>query len=363
MKKTLKILLLLLLAAALVIGAVRLVKLRKAREARTPVAKEYAVVVDTVRAEASRVRLTLPAIALTRNDLDAVLASKVSARVLSVVPSGSRVKKGELLVRLDDTALRASLESVRDAIASAKNQLEAAQLNLKHLETVHRHSAELLKIQGLSKEQFDAETVKLANARAQIEGIKAQIAKLRAEEATLSDQLSYTRIVAPTDGTVSEAMVSPGDLAMPGKALLKLSAKEGSWLLLRLPRPAKKILYRGREVALEPLHSTFNGLLEFRADVAGGLPAGNRVECDVLTFEGEAVKLPYDVLLNREGKNWVLLYEKGKIRPLPAPLLATGQEGIALDPSLSGKELIEAKPDILLRLLGGYPFVLSHRER
>ncbi len=38
------------------------------------------------------------------------------------------------------------------------------------------------------------------------------------------------------------------------------------------------------------------------------------------------------------------------------------EQGIALDPSLAGKEIVEAKPDILLRLLGGYPVVKAPRE-
>jgi len=362
MKKAIKIIIFLLIVAALVAGAIRLVKVRKAQEAKTPVAKEYAVVIDTKVAKASQVTLSVPSMALTKNDNDAVLASRIAARVLEVPRSGTAVKRGEVLVRLDDTAIKASLASVRHAIESAKAQLSAAEVNLKNLESIHEHSAELLKVQGVSQEQYQTEAVKIDSAKAQIAGIQAQIAKLEGEKATLENQLSYTRILAPTDGVVSATLVSVGDLATPGKALVKIAASQGTWLLVRLPGGAKKILFRGKEYLLKPLHSTFNGLNEFRADIDRYIPAGNRVECQVVTYQGQAVLLPYDTLLNREGKNWLFLYEKGKVRPVEAPILGMGEQGIALDSSLAGREIVEAKPDILLRLLGGYPVVKAPRE-
>ncbi|WP_457603112.1 efflux RND transporter periplasmic adaptor subunit [Nitratifractor sp.] len=362
MKKLLKLLIFLIVVAALAVGAIRLVKKRKAQEAQTPPAKEYAVVVGTCKANASKVTLSVPSIALTKNDNDAVLASKISARVLEVPPSGSKVKKGQLLVRLDDTAIKASLESVRHALKSARAQLEAARLNLKNLIAIHEHSRELLKVQGISPEQFQTEAVKIDNAKAQVASIQAQIAKLEGEQATLENQLSYTHITSPVDGVVSAALVSVGDLATPGKPLVKIAASQGTWLLVRLPGGAKKIRFQGKEYPLQPLHSTFNGLNEYRADIDRYIPAGNRVETQVLTFQGEAVLLPYDTLLNREGKNWLFLYEQGKTRAVPAPILATGEEGIALDRELAGKEIVEAKPDILLRLLSGYPVVKAPRE-
>ncbi len=362
MKKALKILIFLIILAALIAGAVHLVKKRRAQEAKIPPAKAYAVVIDTIKPQAKRVTLSVPSISLSRNDNDAVLASKLAARVLAVPKSGVKVKKGDVIVRLDDTDIKAQLTSITHAIESAKAQLDAAVIKLKNLETIHRHSADLLKVHGISKEHFNAEQVKIDAAKAQVAAIKAQIAKLEAQKATLKNQLSYTRITAPVNGVVSAALVSVGDLATPGKPLVKIAASKGTWLLVRLPGGAKKILFQGKEYPLKPLHSTFNGLNEYRADIDRYIPAGNRVECQVITYQGKAILLPFDTLLNREGKNWLFLYENGKVRPIKAPILATGEQGIALDPKIGDKEIVEAKPDILLRLLGGYPVVKAPRE-
>ncbi len=363
MKPLLKILLFLLVAALLVLGGVRLVKARKAQEAAIPPAKEYAVFIETLRAKKEKITLTLPYIALSRNDNDAAIASKISARVLSIRKAGERVKKGEVIVRLDDRALRSELEALDHAIASARDELSAAQSALENLKRVHRRTAGLLKLQGASEEQYQNEAVKIAESRARIAGIRAKISKLRADRVTLEDTLSYTLIHAPIDATVSESLASAGDLAMPGKPLLKLAARQGSWLLVRLPESAPALIYRGRTLPLRPLHSTFNGLNEFRADIDTPLPAGNRVPVRVVRYRGPGVLLPTDSLLDANGKTLLFLVDGNRSTPRPVRILASGEEGVRVPDSLAGATVAVAKPDILLRLLTGYPFIATPRER
>lgn len=363
MKTPLKTLLLLLIAVLLVLGGFRLVKARKAKEAATTPAKEYAVFIHAMTAQKSDVTLTLPYIALSRNDNDAAIASKISARVLEIRKSGERVKKGDVLVRLDDRALRSELAALDHAIESARDELKAAQATLENLRTIHRRTAGLLKLQGASEEQYQNEAVKITDTQARIAGIRAKIAKLQADRVTMEDTLSYTRIHAPIDGIVSESLASVGDLAMPGKPLLKLSASRGSWLLVRLPDRAPAIEYGGKRIPLHPLHSTFNGLNEFRADLDENLPAGNRVPVSVIRYQGPGVLLPMDTLLNLQGKTVVFVIEGNRALPRPVTILASGEEGVLVPDTLAGRRLALAKPDILLRLLSGYPFLTLDGER
>ncbi|WP_456431782.1 efflux RND transporter periplasmic adaptor subunit [Nitratifractor sp.] len=357
-KKLLKILIFLIIVALLVIGAVRLVKARKAQEAKIPPAKEYAVSVDAFQAKKGKVKLTLPYIALAQNDDDTLIASKIPARVLMIKKSGETVKKGEVIVRLDDSSLKAKLAAIENSIEGAKEELIATEAALKNLEAIHRRTATLLKVNGASQEQYQNEEVKIATTRAKLASVKAKILKLQADKANIEDSLSYTTIKAPIDGIVSKSFVSPGDLAMPGKPLIKLAATKGTYLLVRLPGRAKSIEFGGREYPLKPLHSTFNGLDEFRADIDRYIPAGSREEVAVVTYEGEGVLLPMDTLLNRDGKSYLFLFDvNDTVRPVPVSIRASGQEGVVVDDRFAGKEIVEAKPDILLRLMGGYPVV------
>ncbi len=358
MKAVIKFFIFLIIVALLVLGAVRLVKLRKAQESKIPPAKEYAISVKTLQAKKRHVKLTLPYIALAQNDNDAIIASKVSARILEIKKSGQEVKKGEVIIRLDDSSLKAKLKAIEHSITGAKEELNATQASLENIERIHNRTQELLKVKGASQEQYQNEAVKISATKAKIAEIQAQIIKLKSDKTSIEDSLSYTTIKAPIDGIISKSIASVGDLAMPGKPLIKLSATKGTYLLVRLPNSAKSIDFKGRNYPLIPLHSTFNGLNEFRANINHYIPSGNKEEVSVVVYNGEGVLLPNDTLLNRDGKSYLFLFERGeKFKMIPVDIHASGQEGVVVNGSFDGKEIIEAKPDILLRLLSGYPIV------
>ena len=78
----------------------------------------------------------------------------------------------------------------------------------------------------------------------------------------------------------------------------------------------------------------------------------------MVVYKGEGVLLPMDTLLNRDGKSYLFLFSgKNKVTPAPVTLKASGQEGVLVGDRFAGKEIVKAKPDILLRLMGGYPVI------
>jgi RND family efflux transporter MFP subunit len=348
MKKTIKVVTFILIVIALVVAAKIFIGKRKVQEAKTPQAKEYAVIIDTMSVAKKVVKLTLPAIALSKSDNVAVVASKVSGRVLYSKKSGDIVQKGDILVKIDDTSLKASLESIKRTISSVKAALA-------NLELVHKRTAKLLKVGGATKEQYDAESVK-------IDGQKAQITSLHSKAATVEDNLSYSIIKADADAIISQSMVTVGDLAMPGKPLMKLSQKAKSYLLVRVPNTIKAVEYDSKEYKASSLDSTFNGLNEYRVNVDKHISAGQRVDVDIVTFKGKGIVLPVDATVNRDGKNYVMVINGNKTLPKEVKIIASGQEGIVVSGLKSGEKIAVAKPDILLRLVSGYPFVVKNSK-
>jgi len=84
------------------------------------------------------------------------------------------------------------------------------------------------------------------------------------------------------------------------------------------------------------------------------MTSGNRVEVDVIIYKGEGIELPFDAVLNRNGKSYVMVRKDNKAVPELINPVQSGQQGIVVNnPGLTGKELVVAKPDILLRLLSG----------
>jgi RND family efflux transporter MFP subunit len=126
---------------------------------------------------------------------DATLASRVAGLVEEIrVREGSRVKTGEILVVLDDRDLRAQ----RDR---AEAELENATLQLQRVRTLYAE-------RSAAKQELDnAERVH-----------KVSEASLR----TIEANLAYTTIRAPFDGIITAKMIEAGELASPGKSLLRI---------------------------------------------------------------------------------------------------------------------------------------------
>ncbi len=113
------------------------------------------------------------------------IINQEEGRILAItVREGDRVKKGDVLIRLDDALLRAMLQK-----ASANRR--QAELDLRRLEKLNRKKL-------ASDEQ-------LAQARTNLE-------LARAEEALLDTRLKRTTIRAEFDGVISKRLREPGDV-------------------------------------------------------------------------------------------------------------------------------------------------------
>jgi membrane fusion protein, multidrug efflux system len=137
------------------------------------------------------------------------LRAEVSAVVLQVLKeNGEAVHKGDLLVRLDDTAIRDSLQSAEAASRAAAQALDQAQRQYARVKT--------LQAEGMSSQQARDDTEVRRNT-AQSERVAADSRTVAARQ-----QLARTEVRAPFDGVVSDRKVSAGDTAAIGKELLKV---------------------------------------------------------------------------------------------------------------------------------------------
>ena len=137
------------------------------------------------------------------------LRAEVSAIVLQVLKeNGEPVKKGDLLVRLDDTAIRDSMTSAQEAARAAQQAYDQAQRQFERLKT--------LRASGMaSVQQLDDAEVRRNNAQSDVVAAKARLASAQ-------QQLHRTEVRAPFDGIVSDRKVSAGDTAAIGKELVKV---------------------------------------------------------------------------------------------------------------------------------------------
>lgn len=137
------------------------------------------------------------------------LRAEVSAVVLQVLKeNGEPVKRGDVLVRLDETAIRDTVSSADEAVRAASQALDQANRQLERMKT--------LRASGMTS------AVGLDEAEVRRNTLQSELSAARSRSATARQQLSRTVVRAPFDGIVSERKVSNGDTANIGKELVKV---------------------------------------------------------------------------------------------------------------------------------------------
>lgn len=119
---------------------------------------------------------------------------------------GQFVQKGQLLFTIDPLPFEARAARAQAEVAQTDARLERARSELKRAETLRAADA-------ISTEEFDSRKEALAQA---VAGRAAAQAALRSEAL----DLSYTHVVAPISGRISDKRVDPGNLVTNGETVL-----------------------------------------------------------------------------------------------------------------------------------------------
>ena len=218
----------------------------------------------------------------SRDEID--VSSRILARIMDVrVRSGDRVKKGDVLAKLDDRELLASvgqarkhmeaaaarIESARERVLSDKSAMDLALTEQERMRTLFAGGA-------ISKQRLDAaESAARQAAAARNRAIQDEHAATSEKAATAERlkqteaALAYATITSPMDGIVAERLADPGDLASPGKILLRLFDPAR----LRLEVPLRESLVKTVKLGTQ-VHFTVPALgREFAGDIREIVPA------------------------------------------------------------------------------------------
>ncbi|WNG54217.1 efflux RND transporter periplasmic adaptor subunit [Archangium gephyra] len=136
----------------------------------------------------------------------ATMRAEVQGAVLEMlVEQGQKVKKGQLLARIEDTSLQDQLIAARSAVRVARSGLRVAR-------SEEERNRKLADAGVITRRELAR--VELARFQAQ-----AQLSEAEARLALARQQVGRTRIRAPFAGVVSERLASAGDIVQPGTAL------------------------------------------------------------------------------------------------------------------------------------------------
>lgn len=117
---------------------------------------------------------------------------------------GANVKAGQVLYRIDPSPFRAAYAQATAQVASAEANLATAKLKAERY-------GELVRINGVAKQDYD-------DAEAAYKQAVAQVAQQRAAAQTARINLGYATITAPISGRVGPSTVTKGALVTTGQA-------------------------------------------------------------------------------------------------------------------------------------------------
>ena len=186
--------------------------------------------------EAAFVTITPERMAI-ENELPGRIESYRTAEVRARVPGiilkrafeeGSYVKQGQLLFQIDPRDYQAAVQSAKATLARAKANLVQADLKLKRY-------TPLVKINAVSKQEYDDAVAAQKQAAADVDAAKAELVR-----ANLN--LEYARVTAPISGRIGRQMVTEGALVGQNETTLLATIQQIDPIYLNLTQSSTELL-------------------------------------------------------------------------------------------------------------------------
>jgi len=183
-----------------------------------------------------------------KSNEETVLMPDVAGRVVVInFQEGMHVKKGTLLVQLFNDDLKAELQKLQAQLELAKQ--------------TEKRQNELVKISGISLEDYDQAVLQVNSIQADIEVVKAQLRK--------------TEVIAPFDGTIGLRNISIGAIVTQSTPLATI--RQLDRLKLEFSFPGKYIaeVKKGTKLnfTVQGMNETFSAIVMATEE---GIDAGTR---------------------------------------------------------------------------------------
>jgi len=262
------------------------------------------------------------------------------------VREGARVKQGEVLLRLDDSELRARVNLARRSLEAAQALAEQARLELELARYVAQRTERLVRDSVVSDTAAEQDRTRALTAEAARLAAEAKVREAQASIETAQASLDKTVIKAPFDGVVLDVTTEVGewispsppgvfippvvDLIDPNTLYLEAPIDEADTARIRVGLPARITLDAFRGQSFTGTVSYVSSFVETRqeqnrtlrveagfesAQLPANLLAGLSADLEViLDAREQALRIPTYALL--EGGR-VLLVQAGRLVERP----------------------------------------------
>ena len=195
----------------------------KPQEAASQAHTEQAVTITTRPVETHEVKRTVEMVGTLSGWEEVTISNETAGTIEKIlVDLGDKVKKGQLLIRLDQREAKlalaqaeANLQAAKKALAQAQAEWRDADLNLTRIRQLHSEGV-------IATSQLDVAQTRFDSIEAQAHAREADIDRFRALVDLAHKHLSDTEIVAPISSEVQQRLVSIGEGVKEKTPLLHL---------------------------------------------------------------------------------------------------------------------------------------------
>lgn len=301
------------------------------------------VEVDEARVIAMAPTMQVAGTVLSRSD--ALISAEVSGRLLEIAESGERFEAGDVLARIDDTALKLQADEL-------EAEIESVQARLLFL------NAELERYQSLVESNLASRT-QIDETRSNRNVVQSDLQVARSRLAQVQDQIDRTRIRAPFDGVVARRLAQAGERVSEGTQVMRIYNPDDLEVVARAPLSYYRYVQPGDELAVRvdeeviaaPLRTAVSQgteqthVFELRLDLDERLPVGQTVRVTIPTADvREVLAVPRDALVLRgDGTSVYVLDSENTARRINVAV------GIGSDNMIEVKGAIQPGDRVVIR--------------
>jgi membrane fusion protein, multidrug efflux system len=159
------------------------------------------------------------------------ISSKILGRIVELgADEGDTVMQDQLLVRLDNSDLKAQEAQSLAGLDFAQKNAALAHVNLQKVQDDFNRAEIQIKGNAITREQYDHARQAVETAQAQSNAAQSQIGTSQAQLVVVQTQLTNTEIKSPFKGVVARRWLLPGDIAQAAQPILTIYDLQDTWV-------------------------------------------------------------------------------------------------------------------------------------
>lgn len=337
-----------------------------------------------------RVARTVVATGTLAAEDQVVVGTKVPGRLAEIaVDMGTRVRRGDVVARLDASDYRLRVEQADAALQQARVRLglppagtdervnpeqtsivRQARAVLEEARLTRDRAARLVEQELIARAQFDTAEANLQvtegryhDALEEVRTRQALLAQRRSELELARQQLADTAMVTPIDGAVAVKQASVGEYLAAGAPVatvvrlhplrlrMNVPEREAAGVrvgqAVRLTLEGDPVAYQGRVVRLSPIVQEQNRTLSVEAEVPNEralLRPGAFARAEIVSEASQPViRVPADTIVTFAGIEKVLVVRQGTIAELRVQTGRRSGDTVEIVSGLrAGEEIVRA---------------------